>query len=151
MRILFFGLIAPGLLVKWVSFLNSLHWPIGDLETLGLVVFLMWNCSSCMSFGLVRDFLWRKLTHAIFVQGAQFQCRLFLLFGPGIDIWRSCRFIGAMMQSLCLLPGGLGRFVPCSIGANHCRLRHIFVGRGVVMVLLLDLVEVLQSSSRMSF
>ena len=31
-------------------------------------------------------------------------------FGPGIDIWRSCRFIGAMMRSLCLLPGGLGRF-----------------------------------------
>ena len=45
--------------------------------------------------------------------------------GPGIDIWRSCRFIGAMMRSLCLLPGGLGRFVPCSSGANHCRLRHI--------------------------
>ena len=34
-------------------------------------------------------------------------------FGPGTDIWRS------------LLPGGLGRFVPCSIGANHCRLRHV--------------------------
>ena len=45
--------------------------------------------------------------------------------GPGIDIWRCCRFIGASMRSLCLLPGGLGRFVPCSIGANHCRLRHI--------------------------
>ena len=29
------------------------------------------------------------------------------------------------MRALCLLPGGLGRFVPCSIGANHCRLRHI--------------------------
>ena len=46
-------------------------------------------------------------------------------FGPGIDIWRSCRFIGALMRSLCLLPGGLGSFVPCSVGANHCRLRHI--------------------------
>ena len=46
-------------------------------------------------------------------------------FGPGIDIWRFCRFVGALMRSLCLLPGGLGRFVPCSIGANHCRLRHI--------------------------
>ena len=29
------------------------------------------------------------------------------------------------MRSLCLLPGGLGRFVPCSVGANHCRLRHV--------------------------
>ena len=46
-------------------------------------------------------------------------------FGPCIDIWRSCRFTGAMMRSLCLLPGELGRFVPCSVGANHCRLRHI--------------------------
>ena len=46
-------------------------------------------------------------------------------FGPGIDIWRSCRFIGALMRSLCLLSGGLGRFLPCSIGADHCRLRHI--------------------------
>ena len=45
--------------------------------------------------------------------------------GPGIDICRSCRCIGALMRSLCLLPGGLGRFLPCSIGANHCRLRHI--------------------------
>ena len=46
-------------------------------------------------------------------------------FGPGIDIWRSCRFIGAMMRSLCSLPGGLGRFLPCSFGANHRRLRHV--------------------------
>ena len=48
-----------------------------------------------------------------------------VLFGPGIDIWRTCRCIGALMRSLCLLPGGLARFVPCSIGVNHCRLRHI--------------------------
>ena len=34
-------------------------------------------------------------------------------------------YIGALMRSLCLLPGGLRRFVPCSIGANHCRLRHV--------------------------
>ena len=46
-------------------------------------------------------------------------------FGPGIDIWRSCRFIGSLMRSLCMLPRELVRFVPCSIGANHCRLRHI--------------------------
>ena len=46
-------------------------------------------------------------------------------FGPAIDIWRSCRLIGALMRSLCLLPGWLGRILPCSIGANHCRLRHI--------------------------
>ena len=32
---------TPGLLVKWVSFLNGLHWPVGNLD---LVVFPMWNC-----------------------------------------------------------------------------------------------------------
>ena len=114
-----------GLLVKWVSFLGSAHWPAhgGDLGVGGisyvelLILYELWAGE--------RLVLWRKLTLAtIFVQGVQFQCRLFL-FGPGIDIWRSCRFIGAMMRSLCLLPGGLGRFVPCSIGSNHCRLRHL--------------------------
>ena len=46
-------------------------------------------------------------------------------FGPGIDIWRSCRFFGAIFRSLRMLPGGLGRFLPGDIGANHGRLRHI--------------------------
>ena len=27
-------------------------------------------------------------------------------FGLGIDIWRSCRLIGVIMRSLCLLSGG---------------------------------------------
>ena len=46
-------------------------------------------------------------------------------FGPGIDIWRSCRFFGAIFRALRMLPGGLGRFLFGDNGANHCRLRHI--------------------------
>ena len=34
-------------------------------------------------------------------------------------------FVAWWCWSLCMLPGGLRRFVACSIGANHCRLRHI--------------------------
>ena len=45
--------------------------------------------------------------------------------GPGIDIRRSCRVLGAMLRALCILPGGLGRFLPCATGANHSKLRHI--------------------------
>ena len=30
-----------------------------------------------------------------------------------------------MIRALSGLPGGLGRFLPCRIGANHCRLRSI--------------------------
>ena len=46
-------------------------------------------------------------------------------FGLGIDNWRSCRFIGAFIRSQYTLPGSIGRFMPCSVGANHCRLGHI--------------------------
>ena len=45
--------------------------------------------------------------------------------GPGIDIRRSCRFGRGVLRALSALPGGLGRFMPCGIGANHCGLRHI--------------------------
>ena len=90
--------VSIGLLVVWI-------W--------GLVAFLMWSCSFFMSFGLVRGSLWKK---------TQMSAVPFVL---GIDISRSCCFIGSLMRSLCLLLGGLGRFVPCCIGANHCRLHHI--------------------------
>ena len=62
---------TPGLLVKWVSFLGSLHWPV--VWIWGLVSFLLWNSSFFMTFGLVRGCLWRRGL------GAQFQCRLFRL------------------------------------------------------------------------
>ena len=44
--------------------------------------------------------------------------------GPGIDIWRSCMFLGCIIRFWARLLGGLGRFVPCSNDAHHCRLRH---------------------------
>ena len=114
---------TPGLLVKWVSFLASLHWPAGG-SGLGvggisyvelLILYELW-AGERLSFEKAAPRYLRP-ERSISVSAVP--------FGPGIDIWRSCRFIGALMRSLCLLPGGLGRFVTCSIGANHCRLRHI--------------------------
>ena len=46
-------------------------------------------------------------------------------FGPGTDIWRSCRVLGALFRGLRDLPLGRRQFVPCDVGADHCRLRHI--------------------------
>ena len=114
---------TPGLLVKWVSFLASLHWSAGgsDLGVGGisylelLILYELWAGE--------RLFL-EKATPRYLRPGRSISVSA-VPFGPGIDIWRSCLFIGALMRSLCLLPGGLGRFVTCSIGANHCRLRHI--------------------------
>ena len=72
LRILLFGLI------KWVSFLNSLHWPVGDLD-LGvggvsyvelLIPYELWAFEGSP---------WRRLSLGVFVLGAKFLCRLFLL------------------------------------------------------------------------
>ena len=114
---------TPGLLVKWVAFLGTLHWPadgvdlgVGDISYVEL---------------LILDELWagERLTlekaHPRYLRPGRPNSVSAVPFGPGIDFWRSCRFIGALMRSLCLLPGELGRFVPCSIGANHRRLCHI--------------------------
>ena len=48
-----------------------------------------------------------------------------VLVGPSIEIWRSCWFLGAVIRALRCLPGGCGRFKPCRVGANHCRLRAV--------------------------
>ena len=69
-------------------------------------------------------------------------------FGPGIDIWRSCRFLGAIFRAFCLLPGGLRRFIPGGIGANHF---DILVGRSVVMVFRPGLARLLLFVFWMSF
>ena len=87
----------------------------------------------------MRGCLLKKLILDIFGQGVPFQCRLFCLVQA---------LIFALLSTHCchcevslLLPGGLGRFVPCFIGANHCRRRHIG-WRSVVMVSLLSLEKV---------
>ena len=106
-----------------MSFPGSLHWPAGGLD-LGV------GGISCVELLILYE-RWagerlslEKASPRYLRPGRPISLSA-VPFGPGIDIWRSCRFIGAMMRALCLLPGGLGRFLPCSIGANHCRLRHI--------------------------
>ena len=87
-------------------------------------MFLALNLLPCMRNGPVRDFVLRGFCLFDNVQDAQFQCLLFLA-GPSIKIWRSCGLLGAMIRALRCLPGGCGRFIPCRVGANHCRLRAI--------------------------
>ena len=110
---------SVGMLVKWVSFLSSLHWPAGgsDLGVGGvfyvelLILYELWA-------GERLEFpRYRRPGRSISVSAVP--------FGPGTDIWRSCRFLGALFRGLRDLPFGLRRFVPCEIGAHHCRLRHI--------------------------
>ena len=108
---------TPGLLVKWVSFMSSLHWSVGDLD-LGvggvsyvelLILYELW----------AGERLSLEKAHPRYLRPGRPISVSAVPFGPGTDIWRSCRFIGALMRSLCVLPCGPRRFVPCSIGANH--------------------------------
>ena len=114
---------TTGLLVKWVSF-----W---ELYTGLLVVWISGVGGISYVELLILSELWAgerlslEKAHPRYLQPGRPISVSAVPSGPGIDIWRSCRFIGTMMRSLCLLPGGLGRIVPCSTGANHCRLRHI--------------------------
>ena len=120
---------SVGMHVKWVSFLSSLHWPAGECDLGGcgvsnvelLIFHELWAGERLELEKAVPRY--RRPGRSISVSAVP--------FGPGTDIWRSCRFIGALLRGLRDLPFGLRNFVPCDIGANHCRLRHIgWVGCG---------------------
>ena len=43
----------------------------------------------------------------------------------GIEIRRGCQFISSLVRALAKLPGGIGGFLPCKIGSQMSRLRHL--------------------------
>ena len=114
---LWYSVWVNGLLVKWVSFLGTLHWPAGGSD-LGVGGISYVEHLTLYELRAGERLSLEKATPRYLRPGRPISVSA-VPFGPGIDIWRSCRFIGALMRSFCLLPGGLGRFVACSIGANH--------------------------------
>ena len=70
---------SMGMLVKWVTFLGTLHWPavgadlwVGGVSFVEVLIF-------SLSFGQVKGWYWKRLSSVIGGLGAQFQCRLFRL------------------------------------------------------------------------
>ena len=91
------------LLVKWVIFLGSLHWPEAgaDLGVGGvsyvelLILYELWDG--------VRFVL--EKAHLRYLRPGRPISVSAVLFGTGIDILRSCRFVGSLMRSLCTFLG----------------------------------------------
>ena len=115
------------LLVKIVRFLGTLHWPsgVGDLGIGGVLYLEL----------LILYELWagERLVPGVAVPAGRRGGRPILVsavpVGPGTNIGRSCMFLGSIIRALRCLPGGLARFLPCGIGAHHCRLRHLGWGK----------------------
>ena len=99
--------IGPILLVSWLSgslFLSSLHWLVGDLDLgVGGVSFV--ELRILYELWAVERLSLEK-AHPRYLRPGRPISVSAVPSGPGTDIWRSCRFIGALMRSLCLLPGG---------------------------------------------
>ena len=103
------------------------YWPfwvlcIGRRVILSLVlgVFLLLSCSFFTGERLILEVAVpksRRVGRPISVSAVP--------FGPGIDIWRSCRFFGCHLSCITYAAWWPWWFLPGVIGANHCRLRHI--------------------------
>ena len=101
---------TPGLLIKWVSFLGSLHWHAGGLD-LGvggisyvelLILYELW----------AGERLSLEKAHPRYLRPGRPISVSAVPFGPGKNIWRSCRFIGALMRSSLLAAWRAGEVCP---------------------------------------
>ena len=114
---------SVSILIRFTSFLNTLHWSSGsvDLGHLGIsflelsILFEQWAGHRLLS---------EKVTIPHIRAGRP------ILFpsvpvSEGIEIRHGCQFLSSLVRALAKLPGGLGRFMPCSLGSHLSRLRHV--------------------------
>ena len=129
---------------KASAFLGTLHWPAaaGDLGVGGvsfvelLILYELWAGERLSLEKAVPRH--RRVGRPISVSAVP--------FGPGIDIWRSCRFLGPFfVHFLCCLVVLVGFFLGVLVAFDT------LVGISVVMVLLQGLVKLLLLIFWMSF
>ena len=141
---------TPGLLVKWVSFLHSLHWLEGyrDLGVGGvsfvelLILYELWAGE--------RLFFRKGSSSFSSARASNFQCWLFHLV-TGIDIWRSCRFCWCVDEVSLFVTWGASQVRALLYWCQSLQAPSHRDGKIVVMVLLLDRGRVPLSFSWMSF
>ena len=113
---------STSMLVRFTSFLSTLRWPEG-LKEMGNN-----GVSYLELLVLFEKWLGHRLLPEKTVPVHRRPGRLICVDTPpvseGVQIRLGCQFLGSMFRSLGKLPGGLGRFLPGSLGTHLCRLRH---------------------------
>ena len=114
---------SVGILIKFTSFLNTLHWPSGsdDFRHFGvsflelLILFEQWAGHRLLSEKVTKPHV--RANRPIWIPSVP--------VSEGIETRHGCQFISSLVRALAKLPGGLGRFLPCRLGSHMSRLRHL--------------------------
>ena len=111
------------ILVRFTSFLGTLHWPsvlliwvilgVSFLEL--LILFEQWAGHRLLSEKVTRPHV--RAGRSILLPSVP--------VSEGIEIRHGCQFLSSLVRALAKLPGVLGRFLPCSLGSHMSRLRHL--------------------------
>ena len=110
---------SVGILVRFTSFLNTLHWPSGsvNLGHLGisflelLILFEQWAGHRLLSGKVTRPHV--RANRPILIPSVP--------VSEGIEIRHGCQFLSRLLRALSKLSGGVGRFLPCWLGSHMSR------------------------------
>ena len=123
MLTLLLGPIVVGILVRFTSFLGTLHWHLALLTWVIfgisflelLILFEQWAAHRLLSEKVIRPHV--RAGRPISLPSVP--------VSEGIEIRHGCQFLSSLLRALGKLPGGLGRFLPCRLGTHLSRLRHV--------------------------
>ena len=114
---------SVGILIRFISFLNTLHWPSGSdgfghfgvsfLEL--LILFVQWAGHRLLSEKVTRPHV--RAHRPILIPSVPVT--------EGIEVRHGCQFLSRLIRALSKLSGGLGRFLPCRLGSHMSRFWHL--------------------------